>query len=343
MKWWQAEIATSQEAADSVIESLLEMGAAGVASEDPYDLQRAHEDGNETVFFDPLYLSELADYVKIRAFFPSQNDEVRFGFRLPDNEKLSTQDVIMLYDAREYQAVSTDEFTAMLESELERIGRFLDVSPADVSGRFIDEEDWSNQWRKHYTTLKISDRLVVKPSWEAYKPLEGEKVITLDPGSAFGTGTHESTQLSLEALDEFMMEGSRVLDLGTGSGILAIGAALLGARDVDACDIDPHAVEVAIENVKINDLSSKINCFTGELKDVKKRYDIIVANLLADVHLHLADQIADKLTDLGLYMAGGIIADRKNEVIERFAEVGLGLHQAKDLNDWQLLIFHRKA
>lgn len=340
MKWWQAEIATSQEAADSVIESLLEMGAAGVASEDPFDLMMAYENSIETTWLDQEYMSNLADHVKIRAFFPSQNAQVRFGFRLPD-EKLSTQDVIKLYDARDYQAMDTDDFTKSLVTELSRIGEFLDVSPATVDGRFIDEEDWANQWRKYYRTTKISARLVVKPSWEEYKPLQGEHVITLDPGSAFGTGTHESTQLSLEAIDEFMMSGSKVLDLGTGSGILAIAAALLGARRVDACDIDPHSVDVAIENVAMNQLADKINCFTGELKDTDGKYDIIAANLLADVHILLVDQIAEKLNALGLYMAGGIIADRKDEVINAFHKAGLGLHHAKDLNDWQLLIFHR--
>ncbi len=341
MKWWQTEIATSQEAADSVIESLLEMGAVGVASEDPFDLKLAYENSNETIFFDPSYLEGLPDHVLVRAFFPGQGGSVRFGFRLPDDEKLSTQDVIKLYDARDYQVLATEDFTSMVHEELMRIGQFLDIAPATVDGRFIDEEDWANQWRKHYRTMKVSDRLVIKPSWEDYKPLQGEKVITLDPGSAFGTGSHESTQLSLEALDEFMNPGSLVLDLGTGSGILAIGAALLGARHVDACDIDPHSVEVARENIARNGLSDKINCFTGELEDCEKRYDVIAANLLADLHIDLADQIANRLSDLGLYLAGGIILDRKEDVIKRFRRAGLGLHLAVERNDWQMLVFHK--
>lgn len=340
MKWWQAEIRTSEEAADSVAENLLELGAAGVATQDPNDLRLAYESSNETTFFDPAYLEDLADYVRIRAYFPAQDGQVRFGYRLPDDEKLSTQDVIRLYDEREYQALETTAFNKLLEEELTRIGQYLDVSPAVVVGEFIDEADWANEWRQYYQTVKISERLVIKPSWEEYKALPHEKVIVLDPGSAFGTGTHESTQLSLMGLDRYMVDGAKVLDLGTGSGVLAIAAGLLGARHVDACDIDPHSVEVAKENIAKNNLDHLVNAFTGELKD-SGRYDIIAANLLADLHIKLAADIAEHMNELGLYLACGIIADRKEDVISAFNAVGLGLHRAEEMNDWQLLVFHQ--
>lgn len=339
MKWWQAEVRTSEEASDSVAECLLELGAAGVATQDPSDLRLAYENVNDTTFFDPLFLKDLAEYVRIRAYFPSHDGQVRYGFRLPDDEKLSTLDVIRLYDERSYESVSPEDFNAILTKEIERIGQFLDVSPAAVSGSFIDEEDWANEWRQHYQTVKISERLVIRPSWEEYKPLEHEKVIVLDPGSAFGTGTHESTQLSLMGLDHYMVDGAKVLDLGTGSGVLAIAAALLGARQVDAVDIDPHAVDVARDNVQINQLDHIVNCFTGELKDTA-RYDVIAANLLADLHIKLAGQIREHLNDLGLYVACGIIADRKDDVIKAFKAVGLGLHGQEEMNDWYMLAFH---
>ena len=340
MKWWQAEIRTSEEAADSVAESLLELGAAGVATQDPSDLRLAYEDTNETSFIDPDFLTDLPAYVSIRAYFPGQNGLVRFGYRLPDDEKLSTLDVIRLYDEREYQALDSDAFTELLQAEIARIGQFLDVGPAEVLGEFIDEADWANEWRQFYRVVKISDRLVIRPSWEEYKALEHEKVIVLDPGSAFGTGTHESTQLSLRGLDRYMVDGAKVLDLGTGSGVLAIAAALLGARHVDACDIDLHAVEVAQDNVDKNNLGDVVNCFTGELKDTD-RYDIVVANLLADLHIKLAPEVAAHMSDLGLYLACGIIANRKDDVIQAFKNAGLGLHRAEDMNDWQLLVFHK--
>lgn len=343
MKWWQAEISTSEEAQDSVTESLLELGAVGVATEDPFDLKIAYESSNETTFFDPSYLEDLDEYVKIRAYFPTYGDQVRYGYRVPDDEKLTTNELIRLYDQRDYNQVGVAEFTKMLERELSRIGEFLDVSPAIVKGALIDEKDWANQWRNYYQTIRISDRLIVKPSWEDYKAGQEEKVIVLDPGSAFGTGTHESTRLSLMALDRFMVEGAKVLDLGTGSGILAIGAALLGARRVDACDIDPHSVSVCDENVRINKMQDKVNSFVGELKDTEGSYDLIAANLLADVHINLVHEIRPKLNDLGLYMAGGIIADRKDDVVNSFRKAGLGLHHSKEMNDWYLLVFHKSV
>ena len=175
---------------------------------------------------------------------------------------------------------------------------------------------------------------MICPSWEEAEVKEGQIVVKLDPGSAFGTGTHETTSMCAEILDKLVKPEDKILDLGTGSGILAIICKKLGAGDVDAVDIDKLAIDVAVENCALNDCAD-INCYVGELKDVKDSgYDIIVANIIADVIAAIACDIPSKLAPDGKFICSGIINTKKERVEKALAEAGFTIVRVEEKNDW---------
>ncbi|MEW6573833.1 MAG: 50S ribosomal protein L11 methyltransferase [Bacillota bacterium] len=187
------------------------------------------------------------------------------------------------------------------------------VGPIRV--RELPETDWLLEWRRHYRTFKVGKRLVVSPPWEDYRPEPGELVIVLDPGMAFGCGTHPTTQLCLELLEKAVRPGDVVYDVGTGSGILAIAAAGLGAARVVAVDDDEVAVRVARENVALNGVEDAVTVRRGDLlRDLPEPADVIVANIVADVIISFAPEAAGHLRPGGYFIAGGIAAPREAEV-----------------------------
>lgn len=178
----------------------------------------------------------------------------------------------------------------------------------------VKEKDWAEYWKRFYKPLRLGKRLVVRPSWEAYKALPDDLVIDLDPGMAFGTGTHESTALCVELIERHY-QGGKVLDLGTGSGILAIAAAKLGAQEVLAIDIDPLAVRTAQENVDNNKLASVITVRRGDLlQGIEGSFDFAVANILADVIIMLCVPLKRQLKPGAVFVCSGIIRDREDDV-----------------------------
>ena len=200
---------------------------------------------------------------------------------------------------------------------------------------YVNQEDWETGWKKYYHPMDIGGKLAVCPSWEEYSPV-GRKVLKLDPGMAFGTGTHETTYLCLEVLDKSIKGGERVLDVGTGSGILGIGAILLGAGEVQGIDIDPTAVKVAKENAQLNGVADKFKIIVGDLSDkATGKYDIIVANIVANAVMMLSETIKNFLKEGGLYITSGIIDTRKDEVVAKLQSLGLKiLLKIHEKNGW---------
>ncbi len=204
--------------------------------------------------------------------------------------------------------------------------------------RTVAETDWDEAWKKHLTVLHIGRRLVVRPSWLSYNPGEGEVVLELDPGMAFGTGTHPTTQMCLQALEERVQSGARVLDLGTGSGILAIAAAKLGAGRVLALDNDPQAVAVARENVRRNGVADQVRVARGSLAQAIGRFDLIVVNILAQVIVEMTDRgLARRLAPEGVLIAAGLLAGQEEEVRAAFERAGLALIGRRVIEDWVAL------
>ena len=205
----------------------------------------------------------------------------------------------------------------------------------------LNEEDWANSWKAYYKPLHIGKKMVIVPKWERYDPREGEIIVTMDPGMAFGTGTHETTRLVIELLEEIVTPGMKVLDVGCGSGILAICAAKLGATLCRAYDIDPVAVRVARENIA----DSGEKCVTCDVSDLLKGvdlsdgpYDLICANIVADIIIRMAPDVARYMKDDAVLLASGIITERAEEVTSVLEANNLAVAKRLDDNGWCALV-----
>ena len=204
-----------------------------------------------------------------------------------------------------------------------------------------DEEDYQNSWKKYLYPEKVSEKFVVKPTWRDYKPEEDELVIELDPGRAFGTGSHPTTSLCLKIMEENIKPGNSVIDVGTGSGILMIAAEKLGATDIYGTDIDELAVEATKENLELNKISSDIaQVYLGDLISVvkDKQFDVVVANILADVILLLLKDIFKVVKKDGLIIFSGIIEDKLPEIVKQVEEKGLEILEIKRDKEWRALL-----
>ena len=201
----------------------------------------------------------------------------------------------------------------------------------------VNEEDWANSWKQYYKPVKIGEKIVICPAWEKYTPAEGELVIRMDPGMAFGTGTHETTRLVIRLLEKYTKAGQRMLDVGTGTGILAICASRLGADICRAYDIDPTAVRVARENIKDSGLTN-VTCDQSDLlKQVSLeggRYDLVCANIVADIIIRMTPDVGTYMKDDAVLLASGIIAERCDDVVACFEANGFRVVEKLTDNDW---------
>ena len=245
--------------------------------------------------------------------------------------------------------IPDDEHLENKKSELESaLGhmRLMHPMPQPVY-RALESEDWSQAWKAHYQPLRIGRRLLIRPLWIETAPAPGEIVIALDPGMAFGTGTHPTTQLCLEALERLIEPAQDVLDLGSGSGILAIAAAKLGARQVLALDIDPLAVSAALENARANGVGEKIIAQCGSLDSVlggARRFDLVMVNILARVILQLTEQgLGEIVRPGGAAIFSGIIDSQQDDVEAALKRTGLRVYARHQQGDWMLIEAKRPA
>ena len=228
---------------------------------------------------------------------------------------------------------SVPECIAFLRERFAESG-LLDVAKIETVG--VNEEDWANSWKAYYKPIKIGEKLVIVPAWEKYEAAEGELVVRMDPGMAFGTGTHETTRLVIRMLEKYTKEGCRMLDVGTGSGILAICASRLGAGECRAYDIDPMAVRVANENIKDSGLPN-ITCEVSDLlrqADRSRPYDLICANIVADIIIRMTPDVGAFMHENTVLLASGIIAERAQDVIACFEENGFEIVEQLIDNGW---------
>lgn len=213
----------------------------------------------------------------------------------------------------------------------------------EVNG--VNEEDWANSWKEYYKPIKIGEKIVIVPAWERYDAEENEIIVKMDPGMAFGTGNHETTRLVIRLLEKYISSGERVLDVGCGSGILAICASKLGAKMCRAYDIDPVAVKVARENIKDSGLSN-VSCDVSDLlRGVDKNdggYDVICANIVADIIIRMTPDIDKYMNDGAVILASGIIDERAEDVIASFEEHGFYIAEKLLDNGWCALAVKKK-
>ncbi len=308
MKWLEVKITTSVEAEEAITNIMHEVGAGGVVIEDPNDLKMLN-DSNEWDYVDPDMIVD-SDKIVISAYFPLTPSTI---------DKLSIiKDRIM--GLKEYN---------------------LDIGDFTFETTEVDDEDWANSWKKYYKTFKIGKRVVIKPSWEDYNPEENEIVVELDPGMAFGTGSHETTKMCIEFLEDNIKSGDTVFDVGCGTGILSIVSSKLGAKKVFAVDVDEVALKVASLNVKLNKLDNIEVLKSDLLKELNGEADLIVANIIADIIIKATFDIHEKLKENGLFISSGIIRDRKDDVLNAISEY-FDVIEVKEDGEWVAILSRKK-
>ncbi len=218
----------------------------------------------------------------------------------------------------------------------------------ELTTRTVNEEDWANAWKDYFHVTHIGQRLVIRPSWREYTPTPDEVVLTLDPGMAFGTGLHPTTRMCLEQVEQRVHAGMKVLDVGTGSGILAIAAAKLGAESVYAIDNSSVAVESTLANAEMNSLQDRIQVVLGVLDDAEAtrmagQYDFVIANIIAHVIGSIAQQLARVVSPTGLLVVSGIIEARRHDAEDPLLAAGLELVEQVMIDDWMALVLRRRS
>ena len=309
MNWTEVTIKTTTEAVEAISNILMEERCGGVMIEDPKDF--LFQKKNELDW----------DYVEEEVFNKSGQDGVLIKTYIP--EERNVLELIETVKAR----------MALLPS----FG--LDIGEGSVSLSNVNESDWANEWKKYYKPTKVGKKIVVKPSWEEYEKQEGDLIIELDPGMAFGTGTHETTSMCIRELENYVDETKTVFDIGCGSGILAIAAAELGAKEVVAGDLDEVAVKVSKENCEINNVSDKVVVKHGSLFEVvDSKADVIVANIIADIIKILAKDVSKFLKEDGVFISSGIILAKIDEVCQALEENGFEIVKVERLGEWSAIV-----
>ena len=305
--WIEVRVITKSEALEPVSGIFYSLDCKGVAIEDPEDILGREQGPLTWDFADINVLEHKGKVAVVKAYFAEEdNIEEILGYV---NEKLV---------------------------ELKEMG--IDLGEAKVEHEKMYEEDWANTWKQYYKPSKVGEKIVVKPIWEEYEEKEGELVVNLDPGMAFGTGTHETTRMCIQALEKYVKEESTVFDVGCGSGILAIAAAKLGAKLAVGVDLDPVAVESSIENVGYNNINN-IEILHGNLVEViDGKADIVVANILAEIICILTDDVKRVMKDGGVFITSGIIHDRVDMVCEKLEATGFEVIEKNRDGEWNCIV-----
>ena len=255
---------------------------------------------------------------------------------------LGAHDDVDVLSVKTYVPADAPAARRKVEESLWHLGQLYPIPGPTF--RVLTAADWSEAWKAHYSVLHVGCRTVIVPQWQTYKPQGDEMVIALDPGMAFGTGTHPTTRLCLAALEQVITPGMIVLDLGTGSGVLSIAAAKQGAGSVLAVDIDEIAIASAERNATLNGVADTVRIETGSLDRAGEQYDLVLVNILSQVILSLLDQgLGDVIRPGGMVIASGIIDDQERQVRAKFAEKGIEIVDRRAEQDWIALTGHKPA
>lgn len=303
MEWLEITVRTPAEGVEPVSDIFIELGTGGVVIEDPALILQYRRDTHPDEWAVPGQAAESSLNL-VKGYLPVQDDLPR---RVEEIKSLVSQ---------------------------------LDLEPRpEILTHVVADEDWAVAWKKFYKTSRVGRRLVIKPSWEEYQPLAGDLIIEMDPGMAFGCGTHATTSLCLKLLEKYIKPGVSVYDIGTGSGILAVAAAMLGAGRVLAVDIDPVACRTAAENAARNNAGETVSVRQGNLAELlESGADIVVANIIADVIAGFAPQASATLKPGGIFIASGIIRDKAHMVRAALAAAGLSVCETLEDGLWVALV-----
>lgn len=307
MNWVEVSVHTSQGAVEPVSNILHEAGASGVVIQDPNDLVKSWD-----TTLGKVYELNPDDY--------------------PDDG--------VIVKGYLSEANAHEDAIAQIKNSVTQLEAYgFDIEPNDVTLTDVQEEDWATSWKQYYKPVHVSDQMTIVPTWETYESRDDEVIIELDPGMAFGTGTHPTTLMCLQALERTIQPGTSMIDVGTGSGVLSIAAAKLGAYPIEAYDLDGVAVESARQNIALNGASDSITVAQNNLLDgVEAQADIVVGNLLAEIILAFVDQVPRVLKPGGLFISSGIIEGKKDEVEEALIAAGFTIEETLQMDDWVVIM-----
>ena len=306
MDWMELKVLTTTAGADMVSQLLMDAGSSGTMIEDKNDVAANQRPEGQWDIIDEAIAQRIGDDVKVTGYYEvdaSLNDRIRF-----------------------------------VEGELRRIKALdlgFDAGKLELLQQTFSEEDWAETWKKAFKPLRLGAHMVVKPGWADCEILPGDRVIEIDPGMAFGTGTHETTGMCVELVEEYVKPGVRAIDVGTGTGILAIAAAHMGAKDVLAIDIDRVAVRVAAENIRINGYEGVIRCAAGDLlENVDERADVVIANIISDVIIMIAAPVRAHIVDGGIFICSGISSERRKDVEDALRAADYEILDIRERGGW---------
>ena len=312
LKWSEFSIHTTQEAVEPISNILHEAGASGVVIEDIADLVK-----ERSTSLGEIYQLDPTDYpeegVVVKAYLPVNS----FLGETVDGIKVTINN-LLIYD--------------------------IDLGINKVSISEVNEEEWATAWKKYYHPVKISEKFTIVPTWEIYNPVSSDElIIELDPGMAFGTGTHPTTVLCIQALEHTVQNGDTVIDVGTGSGVLSIAAGLLGAKQIQALDLDDVAVESARINCKLNKVQDVVTVSQNNLLDgITGPADLVVSNILAEIIVRFIDEAYQVLKKDGTFITSGIIQNKKLEVKTALMNAGFIIEETMVMEDWVAFVARKK-
>lgn len=311
MKWCEISIQTSHEAVELIAEIFRELGASGVVIEDP-ELVNDYITSGKWDYTD-IPIAKETEVVVEKAY-------------LPVNGELEGR-------------IQT------LQQEIKALAsRGVNTAPAVLTTAELQDEDWSDTWKQYFHTEKPGERVVIKPTWEEYAPKGDEVVIELDPGAAFGTGTHATTSMCIRQLEKLVKPGMTVFDVGTGSGILSIISAKLGAKNIQAVDYDDSVLKIVEENLEQNNVQDIISVAQSDLmQNVHGKAELVIANIIADIIIRLFDQLDEHLEQGGTLLTSGIIEDRIEDVLAAAEKHGYGVVERLENKGWACITFKRKV
>ena len=306
MDWMEYTILTTTEGSELVSQILLDAGSTGTMIEDKNDVRANQRPEGRWDILDESIARRMSDDVKVTGYF-----EVDGGL---------------------------GDRIAFIEGELRRIRSLdlgMDLGKLTTLRHDVAEQDWTESWKAAFKPFRLGEHMLMKPSWEDVETQPGDHVIEIDPGMAFGTGTHETTGMCVKLVEKYVKPGQRVIDIGTGTGILAIAAAHMGANPVLAADLDAVAVRVAAENVKINGFEGVIDVRCGDLLDVvEESGDVVIANIIADVIVNLAKPVRERIVDGGLFICSGISVERRADVLKALKDADFEVLDDLNEGEW---------
>ena len=306
MDWMELTVLTTTAGADMVSQILMDAGSLGTMIEDKNDVAANQRPEGQWDIIDEAIAKRIGDDVKVTGYYEvdaALNDRVR-----------------------------------MVEGEIRRIAAMdlgFDAGKLEILNKTFAEEDWAENWKKSFKPLRLGKHMVIKPGWAECEILPGDKVIEIDPGMAFGTGTHETTGMCVELVEKYVTPGVNAIDVGTGTGILALAAAHMGAKDVLAIDIDRVAVRVAAENIRINGFDGVIRCKAGDLlENVEEQAEVVIANIIADVIIMMAAPVKNHIKDRGIFICSGISSERKQDVLDALNDAAYEILDVCERGGW---------